>query len=262
MNLILFDRNELQDSGRIVLGGRRAEHVRNVLRVQPGQAVRVGQISGTIGSARVIAVAGDGVTIELEHAELFTAENASADAVDDRVDVLAALPRPQTLKKVLEAAAVFGVGRVVLCGASGVEKSFFQSSMLTAEKIREHLLLGLEQAVDTRLPEVIIRRTLREGIAELRNDYQLKLAPHPGASAPLAAAWCCPQGAAVAAAIGPERGWTDREVRSLTEAGFTTCDLGKRIFRVETALTAVLANVSLLRTMEGTRDNRGFEDSR
>lgn len=42
----------------------------------------------------------------------------------------------------------------------------------------------------------------------------------------------------VIAAIGSERGWTDRERKQLSDAGFTRCGMGSRILRTETAATA------------------------
>ena len=39
------------------------------------------------------------------------------------------------------------------------------------------------------------------------------------------------------AAIGSERGWTDKERDFLVEKGFTLCSMGERILRTETAAT-------------------------
>jgi 16S rRNA (uracil1498-N3)-methyltransferase len=48
-----------------------------------------------------------------------------------------------------------------------------------------------------------------------------------------------PNATDVTAAIGPEGGWTDDEVRIAIEHGFETVDLGRRILRIETASTVV-----------------------
>ena len=42
---------------------------------------------------------------------------------------------------------------------------------------------------------------------------------------------------AVIAAIGSERGWTDRERRLLEAKGYVRCGMGQRIMRTETAAT-------------------------
>ena len=41
----------------------------------------------------------------------------------------------------------------------------------------------------------------------------------------------------VVAAIGSERGWTDKERDLLESSGFTLCSMGNRVLRTETATT-------------------------
>ena len=48
-------------------------------------------------------------------------------------------------------------------------------------------------------------------------------------------------------AIGPESGWSEKEVEQFTELGFRRFSLGERIFRVETALTYLLGQIDLIR---------------
>ena len=53
----------------------------------------------------------------------------------------------------------------------------------------------------------------------------------------MAAAENHPFDGTVVAAIGSERGWTDRERAFLVEKGFTLCSMGNRILRTESATT-------------------------
>jgi 16S rRNA (uracil1498-N3)-methyltransferase len=50
-------------------------------------------------------------------------------------------------------------------------------------------------------------------------------------------------------AIGPEGGWIDRELDSFAARGFTAVRLGAPILRVEAAVTAALAQITLLRRL-------------
>ncbi|MFA6465072.1 MAG: RsmE family RNA methyltransferase, partial [Desulfurivibrionaceae bacterium] len=50
-------------------------------------------------------------------------------------------------------------------------------------------------------------------------------------------------------AIGPEGGWVDFEVQHFKEQGFMAFSLGARILRVDTAVPALLAQLSLLRQL-------------
>jgi RsmE family RNA methyltransferase len=47
----------------------------------------------------------------------------------------------------------------------------------------------------------------------------------------------------VTLAIGPEGGWIPYEIEELTEAGLQPVQLGDRILRVETAVSALLARL-------------------
>ena len=105
-----------------------------------------------------------------------------------------ALPRPPSLRKVLQQATALGVKRFLLFASARVEKSYWQSSGLRPEALREQLLLGLEQAGDCALPEIGFARRFRD-FAERELPALARGAPilvaHPGAP-PLARGRCGP----------------------------------------------------------------------
>ncbi len=162
------------------------------------------------------------------------------------VTLVLALPRPRFLKRVLLTAASMGVKRLILLHTRRVEKSFWQSPALRPGAVRESLLLGLEQARDTRLPDVETRRSFRRFVDEelpgLARD-SLALAAHPGAGTP------CPRGVGgrVTLAVGPEGGFVEEEIARLATAGFQPVQLGEplggRPLRVEAAVPALLARL-------------------
>jgi RsmE family RNA methyltransferase len=110
------------------------------------------------------------------------------------------------------------------------------------ENLLHQRLLGLEQAKDTMLPELHLRRLLRpfaeDELPELAKD-SLALVAHPGSPEP------CPRQVSgpVTLAIGPEGGFIPAEVELLARAGFRPVDLGPRILRVETAVAALAARL-------------------
>jgi 16S rRNA (uracil1498-N3)-methyltransferase len=143
---------------------------------------------------------------------------------------------------VLASATSLGVVRLVLLNAWRVEKAYWKSPRLGEENLRQQRILGLEQARDTVLPELIQARLFRPFVENelpaLAAGTRCLLA-HPGALAP------CPRGVAepVTLAIGPEGGWIEPELESLHRAGFTSVDLGPRILRTETALAALVGRL-------------------
>ena len=110
------------------------------------------------------------------------------------------------------------------------------------ETIREQLILGLEQGRDTVLPEVIIEKRFKPFVEDRLPAItcgKLGLVADPRASL------SCPRHAAQSTvlAIGPEGGWIPYEVEKMQEAGLASVNLGPRILRVDTAVTALAARL-------------------
>lgn len=234
MNLILLRPADFVREGRAVLKDRRLAHAREVLRAAIGDALTVGIEGGAIGRATVVALSDTAIELEVQVGE----------PPPPPLDVLlaVALPRPPTLRKVLQQATALGVKRFVFFRAERVERSYFTSHALREAAIDEDLRLGLEQARDTVMPTVEVRpeafswfvRTRWPGLAEGRRV----LVAHPGGSVPCP----CGQVGPAALVIGPEGGFIPAEVEALA-AGGAVIDLGARILRVETAVVALLARL-------------------
>lgn len=246
MNLILVEPREMQ-SNSAVLTGRRAEHIRKILRCRKDDTIRVGIVNGLLGSGIIRAIEPGRVCLEIK-----TGRQPPPKAP---TGLIIALPRPIMLKRVLAQAASLGVEKIFLIKANRVEKSFFKASLLAEDKLREYLLLGLEQAVDTVLPEISIHRHFRPFIEDLlpavSRDYPVKLAAHPGGSTNLDPALLPEPATPILIAIGPEGGWVDFEINQFGEQGFASFSLGPRILRVDTAVPAILSQLQLLRTLAG-----------
>jgi RsmE family RNA methyltransferase len=229
LNLLLLSPDELA-GGVAVLRDRRAVHAREVLRVRAGDRLAVGLLGGRMGSA----------TVEACGEELALRVTLDRDPPPRApVDLLLALPRPKILRKVLQAAASMGVGRLVLLGSFKVEKSFFASPLLAPEALAEQLRLGLEQGRDTLPPEVIVRRRFKPFVEDELDALwppaaAQRLLADPAAPSPLAG--LRPASARAVLAVGPEGGWTPYEAARLAERGFAPFTLGDRSLRVDVAV--------------------------
>jgi 16S rRNA (uracil1498-N3)-methyltransferase len=239
MNLLLLDAFELT-SGETILTGRRAEHLVRVLRVVPGDWVRVGVINGQLGSGRVLAIEGESVRMAV------VLDREPMCDVD--VDLILALPRPIMLQRILKQATVLGVRHFHLIRSRRVEKSFFQTPLLAAEKIHAILVDGMEQAMDTWLPEVTIHPRFKPFVDDVLPSLEgLGLIAHPdadGSLADVAGAWLPRQ--RLLLAVGPEGGWSDYELQCFGAHGFLRFSMGRRILHVDTAVVSVLAQLQLL----------------
>ncbi len=243
MNLLLFEADELRN-GRLRIGGRRAEHVRGVLRLQAGDTLRVGMINDRCGTGRILRISPGEIelAVHLDH----------APPPRPSVVLILALPRPIMLQRILKQATVLGVEHFHLIRAARVEKSFFHTPVLRPERIRALLVDGLEQAMDTRLPRVMVHSRFRPFVEDVVPAMTgRRLLAHPGTSLGLAAAFRAGQeGERCVLAVGPEGGWSDYEVGRFQEKGFAVFSMGPRILHVDTAVVALLAQLQLLRAME------------
>jgi 16S rRNA (uracil1498-N3)-methyltransferase len=242
MNLLLIEPEELQD-GRVFLTDRRAEHLRTILKVLPGQELRLGILGRTTGAraqARVLDCSTARVLLEV------SAPMPEA-APPPWIDLAIALPRPQALHRILQNAAAMGIGRLDFLRTWRVEKSFFASPSLRPEEIRRQLILGAEQGVWTRLPEIAIHHRLADYLAEPRSGVALVAHPEIGTTLEGLALDFKPPEIPLRVAIGPEGGFLEREVGLLIEHGYRAFDLGPAILRVEVAAVAIVAQLELLR---------------
>ncbi|MWV12377.1 16S rRNA (uracil(1498)-N(3))-methyltransferase [Pseudomonas sp. R-28-1W-6] len=234
MNLLLLEDADFVAADRVVLAGRRLKHLQEVHRAAVGDSLRVGRLGGLMGSGTLLELSEQHATLQLS---LDLPPPAKLP-----LTLLLALPRPKMLKRVLQTVSAMGVPRLILLNSYRVEKSFWQTPFLEPEALREQLILGLEQARDTVLPEVIIEKRFKPFVEDQLPGIaagSLGLVGHPGDFP------ACPRAVEqpVTLAIGPEGGWIPYEVDKLREAGLQPVQLGERILRVETAVPALLARL-------------------
>ncbi|WP_110972292.1 16S rRNA (uracil(1498)-N(3))-methyltransferase [Pseudomonas huaxiensis] len=234
MNLLLLEEADFIAADRAVLSDRRFTHMQDIHRVAVGDSLRVGRLGGLMGQATIERLEGHEAELSLSFDQPPPAKLP--------LTLILALPRPKMLRRVFQTVATMGVAKLVLVNSYRVEKSFWQTPFLDPAAIRENLILGLEQARDTVLPEVIIEKRFKPFVEDRLPaiaQNTLGLVGHPGNHPP------CPRGVneAVTLAIGPEGGWIPYEIDLLGKAGLAPVQLGDRILRVETAVTALLARL-------------------
>jgi RsmE family RNA methyltransferase len=243
MNLVLLEPGEAGAGGVVTLQGARGRHLVTVLKVTPGQRIRVGVIDGPRGMADVESVesiGGETVTLRCTFEE--------AVPPRPRVDLLLALPRPKVMRRLWAQLAAMGVGQIILTNAERVERNYFDTNILSPEVYRPLLVEGLQQARDTRLPRVSIHRQFRKLVEDdldaLVGDGpdgrdSIRLVADPNRSASVSV-----HGRdRVLLAVGPEGGWNAFEMKLLEAHRFEAVGMGPRTLRTDTACIALLALV-------------------
>ena len=250
MNIVLVTEEEVRE-GQVTLTDHRAAHIRKVLRVSVGDRVRLGVINGRRGSGIITAI-GKGASSPVR----LLVDLGEEAGPPPEIDIILALPRPIMLRRILTQVAAMGIGTLFITHANRVEKSFWDSGLFDDQGYLEFLRQGLEQAVDTRMPEVRIFRRFKpfaeDFLPQITASYQSRITAHPYGDARLADC-LFPGPGRVLLAIGPEGGWVDFEVEKFASLGFCVCTLGKRILKVDTAVVALHAGISAIREMQGQR---------
>ncbi len=234
MNLILLFEEDFVGVDRVCLRGRRLQHVLQVHRAQVGECLCVGRVNGRIGEGEVLA-------LDNERLELRVSWRQNPPPALP-VTLLLAMPRPKMLRRIIQTATAMGVKRLILINSYRVEKSYWQTPFLRPQQLHEQVVLGLEQAKDTVLPEVVLEQRFKPFVEDrlpaLAAGTQALVA-HPKAARECPRALTGP----VTLAVGPEGGFIPYEVDKLEEAGFSRVHLGPRILRVENAVPALLARL-------------------
>jgi RsmE family RNA methyltransferase len=235
MNLLLLRQGDWIDADRVLLRDRRAGHIRTVLQAEVGDSLRVGLLGGLCGQGLVEAVEPDGVRLRVVLTD--------PPPPRHRFDIVLALPRPKTLRRILRQCAEFGIANLHLLHSARVEKSYWQSPLLQPAALEEALLAGLERSRDTIAPRVHLHRRFRpfvedqlSGICAGRPCWLAHM------DAPLALAEAPPVPAVVM--IGPEGGFVPFEIQLAEAVSARRVCLGARTLSVDTALVTVLAQAS------------------
>ncbi|TVQ27713.1 MAG: RsmE family RNA methyltransferase [Spirochaetaceae bacterium] len=233
MNRMLFEAEELQGV-RVALGprDRRALHLRGVLRSSVGDSVRAGIVNGPSGVFRVLAMAHDGVTGE------FTACESAAEATGHSAGIggtlLLGAVRPIVFKRLVKDLSTLGLARIMVCAADLTERSYLSASIWERGVLRDRLVAGAEQGGHTRLPELAVYRSLTDALAEVSDSFRI-VADQDGVPPATILSHREAASADWTAAVGPERGFSDRERSALIAAGFMPVSLGPSILRSEVA---------------------------
>ena len=229
-----------QIQGReILIQGSDVNHIRNVLRMRPGEELSVSNgVDGREYRCHITDITEDAVRCELRFIKEEGVELPS------RIYLLQGLPKADKMELIIQKAVELGVYQIVPMAAhrsvvrlderkAAAKVSRWQAIAEAAAKQsrrgvvpRVQQVMGLDQALAhvRDLPVKLIPYELAEDMGKTR-EVLGKLEP----------------GQDIAVLIGPEGGFEGKEVESAVAAGAIPITLGRRILRTETAGMTVLS---------------------
>lgn len=236
MNIVLLSEPDFVENEpcRARLSGRRKKHIVSVCKVSVGSKLRVGMVNGKTGNGEVLSVSDDFIDLRVELNEQPPAPLP--------LTLIISLPRPKSFIKCIEAATVHGVKKIFFINSRRVEKDYWGNKMLSEDAVMEHILLGLEQARDTVLPHIELRKRLKpfieDELPEIIEGTKAFIAhPYSGNMCPYHV------DGQITLAIGPEGGFIPYEIDLFKNIGFTDVSFGERILRVEHAVSALIGRL-------------------
>jgi 16S rRNA (uracil1498-N3)-methyltransferase len=238
------------ESGLVTVTDRNeVNHIRNVLRMKPGDGASVSDGTGTeydcvIRAADVAGLA-DQAIIELTIL-------SSHKIADSKVSVAlyTGLPKQGKMEIIVQKATELGADRIV---PVYMKRSVPKDRGGMAKKTERWQRVAFEASKQSRrstVPEVTAAMDFADAVPGL-SDFDLILFPYENEQGVTikdvighrVAGTASTAPVRIALVIGPEGGFADEEAAGLIAAGAAACSLGRAILRTETAGMAALAMI-------------------
>ena len=233
----LFLLDELPDTADLLVDGAEGRHAVDVLRLTPGERVKVGDGRGVVAEGDVLEAGPAGLRVRV------TARHEVPVPTPEMV-LVQALPKGDRGPLAVELATELGVDRIVPWTASRCVTRWREDRVDKGlARWRAVARAASKQSRRSRVPEVSDPLSTRE-VCGLLADADLSVVLHEQARRPLAEL-TVPREGTVAVVVGPEGGLTDGEVVAFRAAGAQAVRLGAEVLRTSTAGAAALAALSL-----------------
>lgn len=246
MNSLVVLPEELQDKNTALISGDRAKYILKYHDLKEEITIPVTLFGGKRGTTRVVRIEPDKIELELAL--------TLSPLVRSPTSLIVAIPRPQSVKKVVQLASMLGVEELLFISSARVVKSYLQSKSLEDENLFIEVIKGLEQSGDSIAPKINIYRSWRAaqvGIQELisrkgvSDSLRLIASTKATSSSTLAAIARTQLAPHTLFAVGPESGWSEHELEAFLKMGFESITLGPRVLRVEIACCYLLGQIDL-----------------
>ena len=233
----MFIVEELAESDELLVDGTEGRHAVDVLRLTPGERIRVGDGRGTVAESEVVGAGPEGLRVVVRN-------RFQVARPDPEFVLVQALPKGDRGPLAVDLATELGVDRIVPWAASRCVTRWRDDRVAKGvAKWRAAAHAASKQSRRPHVPEVTDLMTTRE-VCGLLADTELALVLHEQARRPLAELEI-PRTGTVAVIVGPEGGLTDGEVVAFRAAGAQAVRLGAEVLRTSTAGAAALAALSM-----------------
>lgn len=225
----------------ITITGPDVKHMKQVLRMKPGEIVRVSSESGHNYQCRVLELTDAFVQLDILDSDVAGTELAS------RIFLFQALPKGDRMETVIQKAVELGVYEIIPVAMKYCVVRLDEKRAQTKVKRWQAIAEGAaKQSKRSRIPTVHPVMGFQEAAAYAM-ACSCRLVPYEnerGMQATAEALRSIRAGESISVMIGPEGGFAPEEIEAL-RADMQVISLGKRILRTDTAAVAVLSMLML-----------------
>ncbi|NCB00571.1 MAG: RsmE family RNA methyltransferase [Spirochaetia bacterium] len=219
MNIILFEQHE--PLGLLSVDDYRSIHIMSVLKLKIGESFIMGVINLHQGIGTIVDINKESIH--------YTYQQTSLGVPLYPLTLLVGQVRPISMKRILREAVMLGVKKVIISGCDLTEKSYENAKIWSDQEYKKYLLDGAMQAGSPHISDVELIKSVYKVPLTFDNLILLdNILPSTRFSS-------TPLKGSTLLAIGPERGFSDKERSFFIHSGFTVHSLGRRILRTETA---------------------------
>jgi len=223
----------------VLLPEQSGEHIARVLRLERGHPLILFNGDGCEYKATLASLAKRAVTAEVTAVQAIERESPL------HLTLAQGIARGEKMDWILQKATELGVVRIVPIVTERTEVKLDEERAERRVLHWTQVIAGAcEQSGRTRLPQLDMPQRLDRWLSTLETDAALRLALIPGGDVGARDLPAMPHGALVC--VGPEGGFSDKDVAMLQQSQFRALRLGPRILRTETAGIAALAALQAL----------------
>ena len=233
-----FIENENVSDGFVTIEGSDVNHMKNVLRMKPGERIRVSTRDGRAYFCEVAELTDLFVLADILE------QDEEGTELPCKIYLFQGLPKSDKMELIIQKAVELGVYEVIPVAMKNcvmkLDEKKAKSKITRWQAIAES---AAKQSGRSICPEVALPLSFAEAIQESGSADRI-LVPYEnarGMAATKEQVEAVRPGMDIAVFIGPEGGFEETEVEEAKAAGFYPVSLGKRILRTETAGLTMLS---------------------
>lgn len=232
-----------------MLRGEAAEHLGRVLRAEPGQLYELSDgRCAWLGRVERVALAKRGES----RVDFALVEPIPVRERRLRLELLVSLVKFDRFEWCLEKATEMGVAEIIPLAAARTDKPLIAAAVKRHARWEKLIFESAQQARRLGPPAIAEVASPEKAFGQSHAACKILLSERRDGPSLRAVLSNCGGTATASLAIGPEGGWTDKEIAAARVSGFAEASLGENILRTETAVVAALAIVSFALGGEGS----------